>query len=238
MKRLAIILMSFSLACSAVAKGDAPKTSTGRFVGYVIDRTTGQHVPNAWVKATYVLGAGEITHGGQCIRQEVVRADANGSFSLPYYRGYPPLFYSAFAHRYKWGLPPQDTAPDGHGHYVIKKYKDGKLQSTEGSYDTNVDAMIAARLLFDVYVEPFNGTDDEWIRLMERYDDHYDPGCLSIDSKGGLDWTTAKIDEVERAPDLDAKRLVLQRLREAYKQEEHLIKRIQDEQLTNRVRAK
>jgi len=195
------------IVCSSLAANQSIWAPNGEkeFTGFARERWTGKPVPGAWVAATWVLDPGGGHEQPHCSINEVVRADSEGRYVLPYYEGRPPQFIEAFAHRYLVSAPPQHATRDPKTFEWIvtfSKLENGKqiIASTKGPYKSEQEAVKASRTQQDVWLLPFEGTDEEWEKSISTVGTHARLGCASYISNGVTDWLKAVVDELEGMP--------------------------------------
>ena len=204
--KAAIVWITIS-ASSMVYAGQSVWTPNGEknFTGFARERWTGKAIPGAWVAATWVLDPGGGHEQPHCSINEVVRADSEGRYVLPYYEGRPPQFIEAFAHRYLVSPPPQHATRDPKTlEWIVtfSKLENGKqiVASTKGPYKSEQEAVKASRTQQDVWLLPFEGTDEEWEKSISTAGTHARLGCASYISNGVTDWLKAVVEELEGMP--------------------------------------
>jgi hypothetical protein len=202
----------------------APNGET-QFTGQAIDVETGQPIPGISVIATYVLTSGGMHHGPGCTVAEYVKSDERGEYRLPFYEGRPPQHLNAFGHRYLQPKhDPRQVTTDGKGGWIVNYWKVEKgrvLEQTrrEGPFRTEELAGKASRLLQDVWLEKFEGSDEEWLRKIKFIANNAGAGCPSGKTGGVVDWTEALLREAESMPDSSTKQEVVQHRRESLQYE-------------------
>ena len=217
--RFAVLL--FAGVIVGLAHADWPVwTPNGetQFVGRATDATTGEPIANASIIATYVLSAGSFHQGPGCSVAEYARANERGEYVLPFYEGLPPQFLNTFGHRYvaPWRSPRAVTKDDA-GWIVVTRQIVGKQArelSREGPFKTEELATKASRLLQDVWLEKFEGSDEEWLQKLNHMPIHAGPGCASGKSGGIVEWQEALLREAESMPDSRAKDAAVHQLTE------------------------
>jgi hypothetical protein len=206
----AIAIPLLMLGARAASSIWTPNGET-EFVGKAIDKTTDRTVPNAWVLAIYILGSGGAHEQAHCTVAELVKSNDRGEYELPYYDGLPPQFFFAFAHRYKWASWPRVVYRDANLRPIVEilKIVNGNVQKIgqEGPFASEQEALKASRILQDVWLEPFVGTDDEWLRHLRSTPNH--AGCKSRRTSGMVGWAAALLAEAEAMPDSEVKRQVV-----------------------------
>ena len=196
----------------------APHGET-QFVGRAIDVETGQPIAGASVIATYELSAGGFHHQPGCAVAEYVRSNERGEFILPFYEGLPPQYLNAFGHRYERPryVPPAVTKDAGERWIVIyRKVGKGKAEEIrrEGPFRTQELAAKASRLLQDVWLEKFEGTDEEWLLKVRSTTTNASSLCPSGKTRGVVEWSEALLAEAESMPDSAAKQEAVKQLRD------------------------
>ena len=187
----------------------APHGET-QFVGRAIDVETGRPIAGASVIATYELSPGGFHRKPGCAVAEYVRSDERGEFILPFYEGFPPQYLNAFGHRYllpRYNVPAVTT--DGMGGWIVIYRKVGKGRAEEirreGPFKTEELAGKASRMLQDVWLEKFEGSDDDWVQKVKFMTSNASAGCPSGKTGGIVEWREALVREAESMPDSAAK---------------------------------
>jgi hypothetical protein len=219
MRHLPFLIFSLVAAFDVAAGPKSVYAPHGeeQFTGRAIDRNTGEPIPGVWVIAAYVLGEGGFHASPHCTIAESVRSNERGEYILPFYEGKPPQFLEAFGHRYVPTTAPRRVNRDTRDRWIVEIFEvagDGKLRiaGQEGPFASQVEAGRASRLLQDVWLEKFTGTDDEWVRKLASISS---PGYLCPPKlrQGDDAWEEALLAEAELASDSPAKQSVVQRLR-------------------------
>jgi hypothetical protein len=192
----------------------APNGET-QFVGRAIDVETGQPIEGISVIATYILTPGGFHHAPGCAVAEYARSNERGEFTLPFYEGLPPQYLNAFGHRYfSPKYDPPHVTTDGMGGWIVNYRKVGKGRvleqiRREGPFKTEELAAKASRLLQDVWLEKFEGSDDEWLLKVRHTTTNASYLCPSGTTDGVVGWHEAQMHEAESMPDSPVKREVL-----------------------------
>ena len=213
LRRIAKFAAAVAFAASLVSNAETTIwTPNGekQFVGHALDYATGKPLPGGWIIATYVLGPGGIHEPAHCGVAEAVQADSDGKYVLPFYDGRPPQFLDAFGHRYKKAPSPRNVTRDVktlQWIVTITEVVNGKgvVVGREGPFSSEEVALKASNRQRDVWLQPFAGTDDEWITWLSRSGTHAESGCPSYVSRGIVDWLQAMLDEVQSMSDSKAK---------------------------------
>lgn len=218
--------IGFALIAMLAAVSSAEQTTwtphgESQFVGHAINKQTGEPIGGAWILASYVLGQGGVHEQAHCSIAEVVRSNASGEYVLPYHEGLPPQYLDTFAHRFKWVVWPRNVSKDAKLRWVVNvtAIVDGKgrIIAQEGPFATEEEALKASRILQDVWLEPFTGSDDDWLRYLSQMSG-WKFGCKSRITAGGVAWRQALLDEAGAMPESAVKSEVMKQLRYSLEQ--------------------
>lgn len=210
LRRVASAMFLFAAISCHGEKSIWTPTGEKKFTGIAQERWTGRPIPGAWIAATWMLDAGGLHAGPRCSINEVVHADSDGRYVLPYYQGRPPQVIEAFGHRYLVSPPPRRVTRDPRTmEWIIRfsKLENGKrdVASTQGPFSSREEALKAARVQQDVWLDNFVGTDDEWATTLSTFGISAEARCASFASMGISDWHRAVLSELRSLPDSRAR---------------------------------
>jgi hypothetical protein len=198
---LSIAAIALPFLCAAETTVWAPHGER-EFVGRAINKTTSAPVPGAWVFGIYILYNSKGHEEVHCSLAEFARANEVGEYRLPLHDGYPPTFIYAFADRYIWAPWPRTVTRDRFMRWIVIHHvtAGGKVEEVrrEGPFVSEEEANKASRIREDVWLEHFDGTDDQWLqRILEL---PREVGCASKATSGPRAWISAILAEAETAP--------------------------------------
>jgi hypothetical protein len=173
-------LAMFVVACSEA--GPQPTEFRGR----VIDQDTGQGIAGAIVVGKY-MGSRGAEGSSSCNRVESAVSNQDGWFTMPIDSRYGQPLMEAYHRGYKWGRGPlwAENGIDGNANHWQVQVVEWNVDNGRAKviryeptiYSSQREAITASRQEMDVYLKPFVGTRDEWLKEVYRL--HVAASCAS-----------------------------------------------------------